>query len=429
MSPTAAISPTKYNFLILGQGGREHALAKKLQTGTKTRKVFALPGSSAWDQNIHCFLEANPHDFQNILKIIHHYKIDFVLPTTESYLCDGIYDFLKQHHVNVLGPNKAWAKLEQSKIFSKQIMKKCKIPTAFGESFANAETAKQFIKKMNQFPVVIKSDNLAFGKGVKICANEQIANLYLDDLFYNDLFGANNAVVIERYLNGQEFSLICLIDGQHIFPLPLVKDYKKISSDPNSDNTGGMGASSAVDFVTNAQVKTILNTCVKPLLKHIHENHDHYFGVLYLGMMKVGQEFFVLEYNVRFGDPETQLQVNMVENDWSEVFVDFFHHRAIKFRPVSQKYHLGVVVTAAGYPYHFLQNIKFSPTLLSSPNVYAMGLKKLDNQLVSQGGRLFLIYQNGDDYQLLIKKLYQQISTIITPNYQSQCYYRTDIGQ
>ena len=417
--------------LVIGSGGREHAVAQSIVKSKNCSKVFILPGN-AGTATIGENILGDVNDFKLIKNIVLSNQISVVFVGPEDPIVNGIYDFFKQDKllkdVLIIAPGKTAAKLEGSKDFAKIFMSKNKIPTAKYSTFAkeNIEQAYTFLDGMNP-PYVLKADGLAAGKGVLIIDNIDEAKKELDNMLLKNKFGkASNRVVIEEFLNGIELSCFVLTNGKDYKILPLAKDYKKIGERDTGLNTGGMGAVSPVPFADKELKMKIEDKIIKPTIEGIQNEGMQYTGFIFIGLIKVKGEPYVIEYNVRMGDPETEVVFPRIKSDILELFLALetetfpLLHLDIDPRVAST-----VMLVSGGYPLAYEKN---APIVglenVSKSLVFHAGTKNLNNKTVTNGGRVLAITSFGSTINNATKNCYKEISKILFEG----MYYRKDIG-
>jgi phosphoribosylamine--glycine ligase len=306
------------NILVLGSGGREHVFAWKLSQNVNVQ-VFVAPGNAGTAQ-VARNVSLDPNDFESVSKFCLSENIDTVIPGSEDPLVNGIVDYFEKPelaHIYVFGPSKEGARLEGSKEYAKKFMARHDVPTAKYESFTGEQVqeAKNFLRTMNA-PYVLKADGLAAGKGVLICSNLEEADENLEAMLLDKKFGeASSKVVVEEFLDGIEFSVFAMTDGVSHIILPMAKDYKRIGEGDTGLNTGGMGAVSPVPFLDNDFMDKVTTKVVNPTMKGLIDDGLHYKGFVFFGLIKVGEEPYVIEYNVRMGDPETEVVLPRLQSD------------------------------------------------------------------------------------------------------------------
>lgn len=302
---------------IIGSGGREHSICESLRKSSKIEQIFCFPGNAGTSEiaeNVILDLD----NFENIKNFIEKKKIDLIVIGPEKPLVDGLVDYLEQFNIKVFGPNKTASQLEGSKIFTKQLCEKFKIPTAKFGIFQNKDSAIKFLEKIS-YPTVIKADNLASGKGVYICNKSQEAHIAINEIF-DGKFGEAKNLLIEEFLEGEEMSYFIISDGVNFKNFGTAQDHKRVLEGDKGKNTGGMGAYSPSRLISEEMEDKIINKIIKPTLKGLSEIGTQYRGFLYAGLMIVNNEPYLIEYNVRMGDPECQTILPKLKTDLAEVF-------------------------------------------------------------------------------------------------------------
>jgi phosphoribosylamine--glycine ligase len=418
------------NILIIGAGGREHALAWKLQQSEQIKDLYIAPGN-AGTQYIGKNINIIPSDFKSMGDFILERKISMVIVGPEAPLVDGIYDYFSNHqeleHILLIGPSKKGAMLEGSKEFAKNFMSRHNIPTAKYKSFGkeNKIEAKKFLETLDA-PFVIKADGLAAGKGVIILDSISDAKQELDDIFNGKFGKAGDKVVIEEFMNGIEFSVFIVTDGKSYKILPNAKDYKKAGEGDTGLNTGGMGAVSPVPFVHNNLMKKVEEKIIKPTINGLATESIYYKGFLYFGLMKIDNEPYVIEYNVRLGDPEAEVVLPRIKSDLLEIFSlinkQQLHEAELEIdgRTVAT-----VVLASGGYPGSY-ENGKDITGLeeIKESLIFHAGTKISGGKVVTNGGRVLAVTAYGKDMQEALDNCYQNTNNI---NFEGK-YYRKDIG-
>jgi len=417
--------------LILGSGGREHTLAWKIKQSPLCTTLYVAPGNSGTDQiaeNVNIGIT----DFPAIKELVLSKDIEMVVVGPEDPLVQGVHDYFlndeKLKHVPVIGPQKAAAQLEGSKEFAKEFLFRHHIPTAAYQSF-NANTVEEgykFLETLNP-PYVLKADGLAAGKGVLILNNLEEAKAELKSMLLDAKFGnASSKVVIEEFLDGIELSCFVLTDGKNYKILPTAKDYKRIGEGDSGLNTGGMGAISPVPFATGEFITKIEERIVKPTINGLLKDNLPYRGFIFIGLIKVGDDPKVIEYNVRMGDPETEVVIPRLKNDLVEIFKSMANQSLDQIDlEIDHRAATTVMMVSGGYPESYekgkeiigLENIK------ESIPFHAGAIKK-DDKILTSGGRVMAVTSFGRTYQEAIKKSYQNIEKI----HFDKMYYRKDIG-
>ena len=414
--------------LVIGSGGREHALAWKAAQDVDVSEVFVCPGNAGTELEEKLTNITIDHtDFDSIEKFCHEQKIYLVIIGPEQPLVNGLTDFLVSKNINVFGPSKAAAQLEGSKTFSKDFFKKYGIPTANYASFDNFDSASHHLDQI-KYPTVVKADGLAAGKGVIICENKAEAINALESIFNDNVFGsAGSRVVIEDFLKGEEASFIAVVSKDKIIPLATSQDHKAIGEGDVGLNTGGMGAYSPAPIVTEAIHEKIINEVMEPTMHGLIAEGSPYLGFLYAGLMIDGDDIKVLEFNCRFGDPETQpilmrLESSLVELCMSAINDEMEQHD-IKWNPMSA---CGVVIASGGYPEKYASNkeVLIEQEDDSNSKLFHAGTKLVGGKVLTAGGRVFCATALGDDLKKAQEKAYELVNKI---NFENS-YYRKDIG-
>ena len=411
---------------IIGSGGREHALCQSIKNSNKINKIYCFPGN-AGTSNIAENIKINPEDFENIKNFIIENKIDLVIVGPEKPLVDGIVDYLQKFQIKVFGPNKLASQLEGSKIFTKKICEKFNIPTAKFGIFKNKNDAKKFLDQ-NNFPTVIKADNLASGKGVYICNTRSEAEIAIDEIF-NGKFGKADELLIEEFLNGEEMSYFTVHDGKCFKSFNTAQDHKRVLEGDRGKNTGGMGAYSPSRLINDELEKKIINKIVKPTLQGLSELGTNYKGFLYTGLMIVDNEPYLIEYNVRMGDPECQTILPRLQTDISDIFLACCEEKLndvnIKW---SSKKSLCIVVCSNGYPDKYKKHIEIKNLDTINLNVndfiFHAGTERKGDKLYSVGGRVLNFISISDSFAKAKENIIKNLNTL---NW-SEGFYRRDIG-
>lgn len=419
------------NILILGSGGREHAFTYKLVQSKKVTQIFVAPGN-AGTQEIATNININPTDFEAIKNAVLRHQISMVIVGPEAPLVAGVHDFFladeELKNIPVIGPKKDGAILEGSKDFSKEFMIKHGIPTAKYKSFTqeSLEEGKLFLETLNP-PYVLKADGLAAGKGVVILDNINEAKEELKQMLVESKFGlASQKVVIEEFLDGIEMSCFVLTDGENYKILPTAKDYKRIGEGDKGLNTGGMGAISPVPFVDEKLMQKIESKIVKPTVEGLKKDDLPYKGFIFIGLIKVGEEPLVIEYNVRMGDPETEVVIPRLKNDIVELFKAVSNQTLNEVElEIDSRTAATVVLVSGGYPeaYEKGKIIKGYNEIKTS-YVFHAGAKHDDREVVTSGGRVMAITSFGEDFKSALKTSYKNITKISF----EKMNFRKDIG-
>ncbi|MCL9809923.1 phosphoribosylamine--glycine ligase [Flavobacterium luminosum] len=418
--------------LLLGSGGREHALAWKMLQSPLCHQLFVAPGN-AGTAPLATNVNLNPLDFQSVKSFVLDHQIDMVVVGPEDPLVQGIYDFFKGDpqisHITVIGPSKVGAQLEGSKEFAKEFLIRHNIPTARYESFIKdtVEQGCEFLTTLSA-PYVLKADGLAAGKGVLILNDLAEAQQELRNMLVDAKFGeASSKVVIEEFLDGIELSCFVLTDGKSYKILPTAKDYKRIGEGDTGLNTGGMGAVSPVPFADAVLMEKIENRIVKPTVEGLQKDGIEYKGFIFIGLINVKGEPMVIEYNVRMGDPETEVVMPRIQSDLLELFQAVAKQELEKVTlEIDKRAATTVIVASGGYPEEYEKGkIITGLKEVDGSIVFHAGTKQANDEVVTNGGRVLAVTSYGDNFQEAIKKSYESIQKI----HFDRMYFRKDIGQ
>ena len=399
---------------IIGSGGREHAICKILNRSEKLEKIFCIPGNAGTSliaENINLNLE----NFDEIKNFVLNNKIELVVVGPEKPLVEGIVDYLEKYGIKVFGPNKLASKLEGSKIFTKKICQKFNIPTAKFGIFENEKDALEFLKESNH-PIVIKADNLASGKGVYICENIEESKLAVIEIF-NGKFGQAKNVLIEEFLRGEEMSFFVISDGVSIKNFGTAQDHKRVLDGDKGKNTGGMGAYSPSRLMSNELENKVIKKIIQPTLKALLDLNTKYKGFLYAGLMIVNDEPFLIEYNVRMGDPECQTILPKLKTDLLEIFLACCNKSLSKTNIEWQnKKSMCVVLCSKGYPEKFKKNIEIKnldKIQLDENNfLFHAGTINKNDKVFSSGGRVLNFVSISDTFEDTKKKVYSRLDEL-----------------
>ena len=419
------------NVLILGSGGREHALAWKIAQSNLLSKLFIAPGNAGTGQ-VGVNLSINPTDFEAVKTAVLQNKIALVIVGPEDPLVKGIHDFFLNDdmlkNIPVIGPQKYAAQLEGSKEFAKEFMYRHNIPTAAYKSFTNEnlEDGYQFLNILKP-PYVLKADGLAAGKGVLILNDLQEAKNELKEMLSNQKFGAaSSKVVIEEFLDGIELSCFVLTDGKNYVNLPNAKDYKRIGEGDIGLNTGGMGAVSPVPFANDKFMQKIEERVIKPTVEGLQKDNIPYKGFIFFGIIKVGDEPKVIEYNCRMGDPETEVVIPRVKSDFLELLIataqNNLHAKTIEFESKSA---CTVMLVSGGYPEAYEKGKKIiGLNKVKNSIPFHAGTINKNNDIVTNGGRVIAVTSYGNNFKEALQLSYQNIEKISF----DKMNFRKDIG-
>ena len=411
---------------IIGSGGREHAICQSLKNSNKTDKIFCFPGNAGTKEiaeNINLDLE----NFESLKNFILDKKIDLIVVGPEKPLVDGLVDYLENFKIKVFGPNKVASQLEGSKIFTKKLCEKFQIPTAKFGIFKDRDSAKKFLKKTN-FPTVVKADNLASGKGVYICNRENEAIIAIDEIF-DGKFGKASNLLIEEFLEGEEMSFFTIHDGNTFKSFETAQDHKRVLEGDRGKNTGGMGAYSPSRLINEELKNKIINKIIKPTLMGLGELGTKYKGFLYTGLMIVKNEPFLIEYNVRMGDPECQTILPKLKTNLGGILMACCEGRLDKLEiNWLNKKSLCVVVCSKGYPEDFNKNIEIENinkvNLKEDDFLFHAGTVNKNDKTYAVGGRVLNFVSLSENLRLARKNIMQNLEKL---NW-SGGFYRKDIG-
>jgi len=405
--------------LVVGGGGREHAIVHALSKSKNVDEIYALPGNAGIAKLAMC-VNIKDTEIDKIVEFAKSEAIDLVVVGPEASLAIGIIDKLEEANIKAFGPKMNAARIESSKEFAKELMVKYNIPTASFKSFTQYEDALEYVKA-NSFPTVIKYDGLAAGKGVVIAMNLDEAKEALKDMLLDDKFG-HGKVVIEEYLEGPEFSFMCFVDHENVYPLEMAQDHKRAYDNDMGPNTGGMGAYSPLPFITKEDYEYAYNEIMVKTAKAMVSEGCPFTGVLYGGLMKTQNGIKVIEFNSRFGDPETEVVLPRLTSDIYDAFLAVVNHK----KPVltwDDSYTIGIVLASKGYPGAYKKG--FIIENADSDDIYHMGTKIDDNgNLVTNGGRVLFAVAKGKTLEEANKKANALVDEIKCEN----LFHRTDIG-
>lgn len=412
--------------LVVGGGGREHAIVAKLRESAKVGDVYGAPGNAGMDV-IETGIGAT--DIKGIVEFVRsHDNIKLTVVAPDDPLAMGLVDELEKNGLRAFGPKKAAAKLEWSKAYAKDVMRRYGIPTAAYGTFERADAAIEFIRG-GKFPVVVKADGLALGKGVLICEDEASAVAAVNEIMTDKKFGdAGNKLIVEQFLTGYEVSLLVFADGEHYSLMPTSCDHKRALDGDKGLNTGGMGAYAPCQRFTAQNLEYTVKAIVEPTLDAMKKEGAPFKGVLYFGLMVDGDDVRVLEYNARFGDPETQSILPLLETDIYDIFnavIDGTLDRLdIKW---SDKKSVNVVLASGGYPLAYKKGCRIEglDKVSRGVNVFFAGVKRDGGALVTNGGRVLCVQTVADDFKTALDRVYADISKIKFEG----CFYRKDIGK
>ncbi len=416
--------------LIIGSGGREHALAWKLKQSKKVDKVFCAPGNAGMARLGNC-INIKPEDIKGLADFAHRNKIGLTVVGPEAPLVAGIVDEFQKRKLKVFGPNRAGAQLEGSKLFSKEFMRNHHIPTAPFRSFTVAAEAIGFCNSV-EYPVVIKADGLAAGKGAFVVKSKVEARQIIEDVMMKKTLGsAGETIIVESFLRGQETSIIALTDGKVMVPLLPSQDHKQAYDNDEGPNTGGMGAFCPAHFLTEEQLEDIQEHILQPTVDGLAKDGITYRGVIYVGLMMTPTGPKVLEYNCRFGDPETQAILPLLKTDLRDLMLACVNGKLGSFKKLA--WHSGaavcVVMASGGYPGNYKKGIPINGLPKGQEAggclIFHSGTARRNRQFVTAGGRVLGIVARDRDLDAALDKVYKLIRQIKFDG----AHYRTDIGR
>ena len=411
---------------ILGSGGREHAIAYSISKSKKVNKIYCIPGNAGTNkicENISIDL----NNFEEIYKFIDQHKINLIIVGPEDPLVNGIVDYLEKFNIKIFGPNRNASQLEGSKIFTKKICQEQNIPTANFGIFKNLKDSKEFLDN-SKHPIVVKADNLAAGKGVYICQNIKESYLAVEEIF-NGKFGIAKKVLIEEFLNGEEMSYFIISDGKTIKNFGTAQDHKRVKEGDKGKNTGGMGAYSPSRLISKELEDKIINRIIKPTLKGLQKSNIKYKGFLYAGLMIVNNEPYLIEYNVRMGDPECQTILPMLKTDLMDIILHTIEESLEKIEiEWTKTKSLCVVLCSNGYPDNYKKNeeiTNFDKIVLNDNNyLFHAGTKEVNRKIFATGGRVLNFTSLSENFYDARENVHENLEKLNWTN----GFYRKDIG-
>ncbi len=414
------------NIALIGNGGREHALCEKIYESKLSKNIICIPGN-AGTSKIAKNIQLDFLNFKKLVKVLKFNKIDMVVVGPEEPLVKGIVDFLNKHKIKVFGPNKYAAKLEGSKAFMKLICKRYKIPTAKFKICNNKKDVINFLKD-SKLPLVVKADGLAAGKGVTICrSKEQVVNI--SNEIFKGKFESSKKLVIEEFLKGEELSYFLIVDKKNYKFFGSAQDHKRLKEKDKGPNTGGMGAYSPAPILNKSLEKKIINKIINPTLLALKKKKKPYTGFLYVGLMIIKNEPYLIEYNVRMGDPECEVIIPRLNTDIVKIFNKAIENKLDKIKIKWKKLKcMTIVLCSKGYPFKYKKNKSIKNlekiNLKKNSFIFHAGTKLINNKLVSNGGRVLNIVSTGQVFKQIRKKIIQIIKKINWKN----GIFRKDIG-
>ena len=406
--------------LVIGSGGREHAIVEALSRSPKQPKIYAAPGNAGIAQLAEC-VAIKDTEVEKLLEFAKANAIDLTVVGPEAALAVGVVDAFRAAGLKIFGPTKAAAEIEASKDFAKRLMVKYDVPTAAYATFSDFEEAMAYVRK-GTLPTVLKYDGLAAGKGVVIATTMEEAEATLRDMLLDTKFGEGR-VVIEEFLTGEEFSLMCFVAGNKICPMPVAQDHKRAYDNDEGPNTGGMGAYTELPFITEEDHAYAMENIMQRVADAMVAEGTPFTGVLYGGLMKTPQGIKVIEFNARFGDPETEVVLPRLKSDAIDVFMAVANNE----QPVaewSDEATLGIVLASKGYPGDYQKGFVIEGVERVASKVYHMGTALKDGKLVTAGGRVMIVVASASTLQEALLKAREDIAKIECDN----LFHRTDIG-
>jgi len=406
--------------LVVGSGGREHAIVDALSKSQKISKLYCAPGNAGIARVAEC-VALSDTDVNGLLAFAIEKQIDLTVVGPETPLSLGIVDVFKENGLRIFGPTQKAAQIESSKRFAKDLMLKYNIPTAAYEVFSDFEKALSYVKK-NPLPAVLKYDGLAAGKGVVIAETLEEAELALKDMLVDDKFGKGK-VVIEDFLEGEEFSFMCFVNGADVYPMVLAQDHKRAFDGDKGPNTGGMGAYGPLPFITEDDKHFALEHILKPTAQAMLSEGVPFSGTLYGGLIKTKNGIKVIEFNARFGDPETEIILPRMKTDLLDVLCNISDGKSVEIEwddfPI-----LGIVMASKGYPGDYETGFEINGLDASDATIYHMGTTEKDGKILTSGGRVLMVVGKGNDLNEARTNALDAVKKIDCEN----LFYRTDIG-
>ena len=407
--------------LVIGSGGREHAIVDALSRSAQVEKIYCAPGNAGIAAMAQC-VAIKDTDVESLKAFALEEGIDLTVVGPEASLAAGVADTFRAAGLKIFGHTKSATRIESSKEFAKQLMVKYNVPTAAYEAFDNYEDAKAYVARTG-VPTVLKYDGLAAGKGVVVAMTEQEADQALRDMLLDESFGKGR-VVIEQFLEGPEFSLMCFVCGDKLYPMPVAQDHKRAYDGDTGPNTGGMGAYTCLPFITDEDLEYAMENIMRPTAAAMVAEGCPLTGVLYGGLMKTPNGIKVIEFNARFGDPETEVVLPLITSDIYDIFEAVAEGRDAQNPTWDSCATLGIVLASKGYPGSYDKGYAITGLENVDGVVYHMGTAAKDDQIVTAGGRVMIVVCKGDTLATAHAKANEQVVKIKCDN----LFYRTDIG-
>lgn len=413
------------NILVIGSGGREHAIAKKIKQDTPEDAVYCCPGNPGMEvDGIQvCSLDAS--DFSALVTFAKEKEIDLSIVGPEQPLLEGIVNHFQAAGLKIFGPTQEAALLEGSKSFAKEVMLSANVPTASYQAFDKFEDAILFLGEQKKYPIVIKADGLAAGKGVIIAQTKDEALTTVEQLMKEQIFGESGSkIIIEEFLEGEEFTLMAFVDGDAVYPMIPAQDHKRVFAGDKGPNTGGMGAYAPVPQISPQIIEASIKNVLQPVASYMKQQGTPYTGILYAGLIVTAEGPKVIEFNARFGDPEAQVVLPLLSSKLVNIMDQLLRHEPLEIVWLNQV-SLGVVVAREGYPIA-AKEPRPLPDLsdIKDVDVYYSGVSKRENRFVSNGGRVFLVQKTANTFDEAKETLYQELAQISSDDW----HFRADIG-
>ncbi|MBQ5829252.1 MAG: phosphoribosylamine--glycine ligase [Alistipes sp.] len=408
------------NVLVIGSGGREHAIVEALKRSPKATKIYAAPGNAGIAELAEC-VAIKDTEVEKLVEFAKSHNVELTVVGPEAALAVGVVDRFREEGLKIFGPTKAAAEIEASKDFAKRLMVKYDVPTAAYATFTDFEEAMAYVRR-GSLPTVLKYDGLAAGKGVVIAETMEEAEATLRDMLLDTKFGEGR-VVIEEFLTGEEFSLMCFVAGNKICPMPVAQDHKRAYDNDEGPNTGGMGAYTELPFITAEDHAYAMQNIMQRVADAMVEEGVPFTGVLYGGLMKTPNGIKVIEFNARFGDPETEVVLPRLQSDAVDVFMAVANNEQPTME-WSKEATLGIVLASKGYPGSYDKGFAIRGTERVDAKIFHMGTARKDGELVTAGGRVMIVVASAPSLEEALTKARKEIANIECDN----LFHRTDIG-
>lgn len=411
--------------LVIGSGGREHAISKKLAASPLVEAVYCAPGNAGMKKDGIRLVNLAETEHEGLIEFVQSEGIAWTFVGPEIPLLNGIVDDFQAEGLAIFGPTKAAALIEGSKSFAKELMARQGIPTAESQTFSRFAEARKYIEAKGA-PIVIKADGLAAGKGVVVTETLEAAVEAASEMLEHNRFGASGQqIVVEEFLSGEEFSLLAFVRDTEVYPMVISQDHKRAYNGDRGPNTGGMGAYTPVPQIPQTMVDQAVEEVLKPAVRGMKELGRPFTGILYAGLIATAEGPKVIEFNARFGDPETQVVLPRLKSDLAEIIDRLLSGKAVELTWESEGFCLGVVVAAEGYPENY-QKGALLPDFSTDPDVsiYYAGVEERAEELVGAGGRIYLVEASGQTIEEAQEKIYSVLKVKNTDH----TFYRTDVG-